>query len=398
MEPERVLHLPLLLTMDPTLGEGPLGELRDAAIAVSGDRVVWMGPSSEAPDAPRVDRTDFVGMPALVDCHTHSVWAGSRADEFRRRLAGVSYSEILEAGGGILSTVRATRAASEEVLVASASERLRRARARGVGTVEIKGGYGLEPATEARMLRAARAAGEAAGVRVLTTFLGAHAIPADRRSDRAAYVDEVVGAQLDACAPHADFVDAYVDRGAFTVEEGQRVLAAGKARGLGVRIHAEQVAFTGAAKMAAELGALSADHLERIDDAGIEAMATAGSVAVMLPGAMLYLRDTPPPVAALREAGVPMAVATDLNPGSSPVADPWTCATLACVTMGLTVEETLLGITARGADALGRPDLGRLRVGGPAEIVTVELPPGEPTSGAALVQFLGAGFGRVARW
>ena len=146
------------------------------------------------------------------------------------------------------------------------------------------------------------------------------------------------------------------------------------------------------------LGALSADHLERIDDAGIEAMATAGSVAVMLPGAMLYLRDTPPPVAALREAGVPMAVATDLNPGSSPVADPWTCATLACVTMGLTVEETLLGITARGADALGRRDLGRLRVGGPAEIVTVELPPGEPTSAAALVQFLGAGFGRVARW
>ncbi len=395
MEPERVLHLPLLLTMDPETGEGPLGALRDAAIATSGGRVLWIGASSEAPDAPVVERRDAVGLPGLVDCHTHAVWAGSRADEFERRLAGVSYTEILESGGGILSTVRATRAASESELVALASERMRRARRRGTCTMEVKGGYGLDAATEARMLRAARSAGAEAGMRVFTTFLGAHAIPAEHRADRAAYVDEVVGAQLDACAPYADFVDAYVDRGAFSLEEGRRVLAAGKARGLGVRVHAEQVAFTGAARMAAELGALSADHLERIDDAGIEAMASAGTVAVLLPGAMLYLKDTAPPVAKLREAGVPMAVATDLNPGSSPVVDPWTCATLACITMGLTVEEALLGLTARGADALGQPELGRLRVGGPGEVVVAEVPPGELPSAAALVQYLGAGFGRV---
>jgi imidazolonepropionase len=397
MEPERVLHLPLLLTMDPTLGEGPLGAMRDAAVALGGGHVLWMGPSDRAPDAPQVERREAVGLPALVDCHTHAVWAGSRADEFQRRLAGASYSEILEAGGGILSTVEATRAASEAQLTALAAERMRRARARGVGTMEVKGGYGLEPDTEARMLRAAKAAGEAAGVRVLTTFLGAHAIPAEHRADRNAYVEEVLGDQLAACAPLADFIDVYVDRGAFTVDEGRRILAAGRARGLGIRVHAEQVAYTGAAAMAAELGALSADHLERIDDAGIAAMARAGTVAVMLPGAMLYLKDPPPPVAKLRAAGVPMAVATDLNPGSSPVLDLWTCATLACVTMGLTVEESLLGITARGADALGRPDLGRLRVGSPAELVTVDMPPGEPASAAALVQFLGAGFGAV-RW
>ncbi len=397
MEPERVLHLPLLLTMDPTMGSGPLGAIHDAAVATGGGEILWMGPSDQAPTAPSVERREAVGLPALVDCHTHAVWAGSRADEFQRRLAGASYTEILEAGGGILSTVRATRTASEAELTSLAAERMRRARGRGVGTMEVKGGYGLEPSTEARMLRAARGAGEVAGVRVLTTFLGAHAIPAEHRANRDAYVAEVLGAQLDACAAHADFVDAYVDRGAFTVEEGRRVLEAGRARGLGVRIHAEQVAFTGAAAMAAELGALSADHLERIDDAGIEAMAKAGTVAVMLPGAMLYLNDIPPPVAKLRAAGVPMAVATDLNPGSSPVVDLWTCATLACVTMGLTVEEALLGITARGADALGRPDLGRLRVGSPDSLIAVELPPGEPASAAALVQYLGAGFGAV-RW
>jgi len=398
MQPERVVHVPLLLTMVEGQGEGRLGAMRDAAVALEAGKVVWLGPSSEAPTAPEVHRMEGVGLPALVDCHTHAVWAGSRSDEFLRRLEGVPYIEILEAGGGILSTVRASREATEDQLVALAARRLGRLAARGTGTVEVKSGYGLAPEAEERLLRAARRAGEQAGVRVLTTFLGAHAIPAEWRHDRAAYVDQVVEEQLPRCAPHADFIDVYVDRGAFTVDEGRRVLSAGRALGLGVRVHAEQVAFTGAAAMAAELGALSADHLERIDEKGIAAMAEAGTIAGLLPGAMLYLRDPSPPVAAMREAGLRFAVATDLNPGSSPVADLWTCATLAAVTMGLTVDEALLGITAVAADALGRPELGRVRVGGPSELIVVAPPPGEPPSSAALVQHLGAGFGPIHRF
>ncbi len=274
-------------------------------------------------------------------------------------------------------------------LTALCTARLQRLSERGVTTAEVKSGYGLDPETERRLLVAAREAGERSGVRVFTTFLGAHAVPLEHRGDRAAYVDEVVNLQLPLAAPHADFVDVYVDRGAFTVEEGERVLRAGQVLGLGGRIHAEQVEWTGAASMAAGLGALSADHLEQIDAAGIRAMAAAGTVAVLLPGAMLYLRDSPPPVAAMREAGVRLAVASDLNPGSSPVSDLWTCATLSCITMGLTVEEAILGITAHAADALGRSDLGRLRPGGPAELVVVRPPPGEPAAPEVIIQHVG---------
>jgi imidazolonepropionase len=391
---DQVFHAPLVLTMDPSVGEGPLGAIRDGAVGVRDGRVCFVGERSQEPEG---TACEGVLMPALVDAHTHAVWAGSRADEFLRRLEGVPYVEILEAGGGILSTVRATRGADEATLAAWCADRLRRLAARGVGTVEVKSGYGLSPEHEAKLLRAARTGGELAGVRVLTTFLGAHAVPAEWRGDREGYVDQVVSEQLPLCAPLADFVDVYVDRGAFTVEEGRRILAAGRDAGLGVRVHAEQVAYTGAAEMAAKLGALSADHLERIDEAGVAAMAEAGTIAGMLPGAMLYLHDPSPPVAMMREAGVRFFVATDLNPGSSPVADLFTCASLAAVTMGLTVDEVLLGITAVAADALGRSDLGRIREGGPAELIEVALPPGEPASAAALVQFLGAGFGRVRR-
>lgn len=384
-----VRDLGCLLTMDPAQGEGPLGLIPDAAVAFCGGRVAWLGPSEQAPTAPQVrSLPGAIGLPGLVECHTHAVWAGSRADEFQRRLAGEDYSTILEGGGGILSTVAATRASSEDALAQLAADRLVRLRARGVTTVEIKSGYGLSPADEVKLLRAARRAGELAGVRVLTTFLGAHTVPAEQRGDRAGYVREVIEAQLPLAAPHADFVDVYVDRGAFTVEEGRAILEAGRTHGLGLRIHAEQVTFTGAAEMAARLGALSADHLERIDSAGIDAMARAGTIAVMLPGAMLYLRDPAPPVAALREAGVPLAVATDLNPGTSPVHDPWTAATLAVVTMGLTVDEALLGITAVAGRALGRPELGRLVVGGPGDCVVMRPPPGEPPIPAALIQHL----------
>lgn len=392
MRPGRVIRgIDTLLTMDPSTGSGPLGRIDRAAVALDGERVVWVGPDAEAPEAAEtVDASGCIALPGLVDCHTHTVWMGSRAREFEARLAGASYSEILEAGGGILSTVRATREASEEALVETAAKRLRAMAARGVTTVEVKSGYGLAPEAEARCLRAAREAGRRAGVRVLTTFLGAHAVPVERRDDRARYVDEVVGEQLAAVAGLADFIDVYVDRGAFSVEEGRRVLEAGIQAGLRPRIHAEQVAFTGSARMAAELGALSADHLERIDDEGIAAMAASGTVAVLLPGAMLYLRDEPPPVAKLREAGVPMAIATDFNPGTSPVVDLWACATLGCILMGLTVEEALLGITAVAARALGRPELGRIVPGGGADLVLVRPPPGEPCEPASLVQYLGA--------
>jgi imidazolonepropionase len=378
----------LLLTMDPRRGDA-LGSVAGGSIGFVDDKVAWIGPAAEAPDSDwAIDGSGCIGLPGLVDCHTHAVWAGTRSDEFRRRLAGATYTEILEAGGGILSTVRATRAATTETLADLATARLVRFLDQGVTTVEVKSGYGLDAATEPRLLRAAIQAGERAGVRVIPTFLGAHAIPPEHRSDRAAYVRDVIEVQLPAVRGIAAFADVYIDRGAFTVDEGRAILTAAKAAGLGVRVHAEQIAFTGAARMAAELGATSADHLERIDDDGIAALARAGTVAVLLPGAMLYLRDEPPPVGRLRAAGVAMAVATDLNPGSSPVDSLLTCATLACVTMGLSVDEALRGITVNAGRALGRPDLGMLAVGGPGDLALLAPPPGEPCTAAALVQHL----------
>jgi len=383
-----VRNAALVLTVDPAR-PGALGELEGAAIAVEDGRIAWIGEDRDAPDGERVDASGCVVLPGLVDCHTHLEWGGDRSDEFRRRLAGESYSAILEAGGGILSTVRATRAASEDALEALAVARLLAMRARGVTTVEAKSGYGLDVATETRILRVAQSAGEKADVRVVGTFLGAHTVPAERRHDRAAYVREVIEEQLPAVLPYASLIDAYVDRGAFTLDEGRRILAAGKAAGLGVRVHAEQVTHTGIAAAAAELGALSADHLERIDDAGIAAMAAAGTVAVLLPTAMLYLKDPPPPVAKLRAAGVPLAVATDYNPGTSPASDLWIAATLAVIALGLTVEEAILAITRNAARALGRPELGTIRVGGPADLVVVEPAAGFPPTAAGLIQPLG---------
>lgn len=378
-----------VLTMDGS-SANPLGGGAGLAIGVVGERIAWIGPSHDAPAArTTLDAVGHLVMPGLIDAHTHTIWAGSRSDEFRRRLAGESYTAILEGGGGILSTVRATRAASEDELVALGVARLGRMRARGVTTVEIKGGYGLNVTDEVKMLRAARTAGTIAGVDVVTTFLGAHAIPAEHRADRDRYVDEIVHEQLPAVLGLADACDVYVDRGAFTVEEGQRILAEAQRLGLDIKAHAEQVAHTGIAAAAARMGALSCDHLERVDDDGIAAMARSGTVAVLLPAAMLYLRDVAPPVAALRAAGVPMAVATDLNPGSSPSDDLWIAATLACVTMGLTVEEALLGVTRHAATALGLRDRGRLVVGARADLAIVRPPAGEPAEPAALVQHLG---------
>ena len=375
-----------LYTMDPER-EG-LGVIDDAAVAIDGGRVSWVGPASDAPDAERtVDGSGLVGLPGLVDPHTHAVWAGSRADEFARRLAGANYADILEAGGGILSTVAATREADAGQLRDDARVRLDHMRSRGVTTVEVKSGYGLEPETELRMLEAA--APKHHNISVVRTFLGAHTIPAEFRQNRTAYVDQIIHEQLPLCAPHADFVDVYCDRGAFDLDEAIAILSAGKALGLKIRAHAEQVAHTGIAEAAAKLGATALDHLERIDEAGIAAMAEAGTVAVLLPGAQLYLKDHPPPVAALREAGIPIAVGTDLNPGSSPVHDLWTAATLSTLIAGLTMEEALLGITRHAAQALGLADRGHLGIGARADIALFEPPPGEPASMESLLQHLG---------
>lgn len=376
-----------LYTLDPAL-EG-LGEHVNASVLVSsGGTIEWMGPASDAPPSDSVfDATGLIGLPGLVDPHTHAVWAGSRADEFAQRLAGAHYADILEGGGGILSTVSATRNASSAELERHVRTRMRRMNARGVTCVEVKSGYGLSVDAELRMLSAIPTDGTTG--RVVRTFLGAHTVPAEFRTRRDAYVRQVIDEQLPVCAPLADFVDVYCDRGAFTLDEAMEILRAGKRLGLHVRAHAEQVSHTGIAEAAADLGAIALDHLERINDAGIAAMARAETVAVLLPGAQLYLKDSAPPVEAFREAGVPMAVGTDLNPGSSPVHDLWTAATLACVVQGLTIEEAIIGITRNAARAIGQPESGVLVTGGRADIALFAPPPGEPATVAGLIQHMG---------
>lgn len=356
----------------------------DAAVLLDGARVAWVGPDRERPAAARVVELDgTVALPGLVDCHTHTVFAGTRVGDFARRLGGESYAGILQAGGGVHHTVRETRAASEAELVATARLRLDAMLRRGVTTVEVKSGYGLDAASEAKLLRAARAA--AGPVEVVTTFL-VHVPPADR--PREGVLRDVIEVQLPACAPLAAAVDVWCDPGAYTLDEAVAVLRAARARGLPIKAHAEQVGATGIARAAAELGALSCDHLERVDDAGIEAMARAGTVAVLLPGAMLYLADVPPPVAKLRAAGVRLAIATDFNPGSSPVPDLRAAATLAAITLRLSVAEVLAAITRHAADALGRPELGRLLPGAAGDVAVFRPPPGEPADLGVLVQYL----------
>ena len=350
-----------------------VGLIEDGALLVEGDRIAWLGPVGEAPGSERsIDCRGRLLAPGLIDCHTHLIHAGSRANEFEMRLKGATYAEIAQAGGGIVSTVKATRAASEQSLIASAAARLDCLLAEGVTTVEIKSGYGLDLETEMRMLRAARALGRERPVDVVTSFLGAHALPPEYRNDRAGYLRLVCDLALPAIARAglADAVDAFCETIAFTVEEVERVFKRAGELGLPVKLHAEQLSNLGAAKMAARHGALSVDHLEYLDDDGVTALAAAGTVAVLLPGAYYYLRETKvPPVAALRAHGVPMAVATDLNPGSSPVHSLLGAMNMACVLFGLTPEEALRGVTANAARALGLADRGRLVPGLRADLV-----------------------------
>lgn len=357
-------------------GGAPYGLVEDAAIALAGGRIAWAGASSTLPAAWNgAERFDFKGRlatPALIDCHTHLVFGGNRAREFEMRLEGASYEEVARAGGGIVSTVTATRKTGEDALVEGALKRLDVLIAEGVATVEIKSGYGLTVADELKMLRAARRLGQMRPVRVKTSYLAAHAVPAEYRDRPDAYIDEVVLPGLDAAHAEglADAVDGFCEGIAFSPAQIARVFDKARQLGLPVKLHAEQLSNLGGAKLAASYGALSADHLEYLDAEGVAAMAAAGTVAVLLPGAFYTLRETQhPPLAALREKGVPIAIATDCNPGSSPLASLLLTINMACTLFRMTPEEALAGATREAARALGlAAETGTIEAGKCAEI------------------------------
>jgi len=358
-----------LATMAPSVA-APYGTVEDGVVAARDGRILYAGPRKEAPAFRAAETIDCGGRwitPGLIDCHTHLVHGGDRAHEFELRLQGVSYEEIARAGGGILSTVTATRAASEDALFASADRRLSALLAEGVTTVEIKSGYGLETPAEVKTLRVARRIGRERPVRVRTTFLGAHAVPPEYKGRSGDYTALVAGPMLDAIAAEglADAVDVFCEGIAFSPEETRTVFEAAKAKGLSIKIHAEQLSNLGGAALAAGMGALSADHLEYLDEAGVIAMAKAGTVAVVLPGAFYFLRETQkPPIALLRQHGVPIALATDANPGSSPLTSPLLVMNMACTLFRLTPEEALAGLTRHAAQALGLSDeIGTLEAG-----------------------------------
>jgi imidazolonepropionase len=357
------------------------GTVRHGALAVRGGRIVWVGPEADLPreldGGPVLDAGGGWVTPGLIDCHTHLVFGGDRAGEFERRLEGATYEDLARAGGGIVSTVRATRSATDEELLASGRGRLELLAERGVTTAEIKSGYGLDVDTELRMLRAARTLERATGVRVQTTLLGAHALPPEFSEDREGYVRLVCEEMIPeaAAAGLADAVDAFCEEIAFTPAECDRVFDAATAHGLPVRLHADQRTDQGGAALAARHGARSADHLEHTSEDGVRAMAAAGTVAVLLPGAAHFLQEVAvPPVDALRAHGVPMAVATDLNPGSSPLLDPVLALSLACLLFRLTPEEALAGMTRVAARVLGLGDeIGTVEVGKRGDLAVWEV-------------------------
>jgi len=383
------------------------GAILDGALVISDGRIAWVGARKDLPPALRAhEELDGRGgwlTPGLIDCHTHIVYAGNRAREFERRLAGASYEDIAREGGGIQATVRATRAASEEQLLRESEPRLKRLLDEGVTTVEIKSGYGLDIADELKLLRVARRLGAANGVDVQTTLLAAHAVPPEYAGRAADYVSLVCEEIVPAAARErlADAVDAFCERIGFSPDQTRRVFSAAHAAGLRVKLHADQLSDSGGAALAAEFGALSADHLEHANDAGIAAMASAHTVAVLLPGAFYCLRETRlPPVAALRKNGVAMAIATDCNPGTSPVTSLLLMLNMACTLFRLTPEEALAGVTRHAAQALGLTDRGRLAAGCRADLVLWTI--GEPVElayavGANPLAGIVRG-GRVERW
>ncbi|WP_435258756.1 imidazolonepropionase [Thioclava sp. FR2] len=347
----------------------PYGLIEDGAMILSGGRIDWVGPRSELPATSGHERLDLGGRlitPALIDCHTHLVHGGNRAVEFEMRLNGASYEKIARAGGGILSTVTATRAANVEGLVATALPRLDALLAEGVGTVEIKSGYGLTIEAELTMLRAARRLARLRPVRIVTTYLGAHAVPPDYKGRAEDYLTEVCLPALHAAHAEGlvDQVDGFCEGIAFSPAHMARVFEAAKALNLPVKLHAEQLSHLGGTQLACQHNALSADHVEYATEADARAMAQSGTVAVLLPGAFYTLRETQlPPIAAFRAHGVPMAIATDLNPGTSPLNSLLLTLNMACTLFRLTPEEALRGATQHAARALGLSDCGTIAPG-----------------------------------
>lgn len=372
-------HWDLLLihaTLATFTDGAPCGLLSDAALACADGRIAWIGPMAELPADARAEHVEDAGgrllTPGLIDCHTHLVFGGDRAHEFDLRLNGAGYEEIARAGGGIVSSVRATRAADEDALFAQSLPRARTLLADGVTTLEIKSGYGLELDTERRMLRVARRIGRELGISVRTSFLGLHALPPEYKDRRDDYVALVCDDMLPALAAEGlvDAVDAFCEGIGFSHAETQRLFERAKQLGLPVKLHAEQLSDLGGAALVAAFDGLSADHLEYLGDDGVAAMAKAGTVAVLLPGAFYALRETKlPPLAALREHGVPIAIATDCNPGTSPLLSLRLAANMACTLFRLTPEEALRGVTVNAARALDLPDRGSLAVGQRADLV-----------------------------
>lgn len=357
-----------------TTNEG--SPLRDAVVAVEGGLITYAGPAGDAPDqtGERIDCGGNAVIPGFVDAHTHLVFAGDRSDEFARRLAGESYADISAAGGGILATVAATRAADEDQLFALAAARVWRMIRTGTTTVEIKSGYGLDTATELRLLAVARRLGEELPITVKTTFLGAHSVPAEHKNDREGYIDLLLEEMLPAAAPLADFCDVFVEEGVFTVDEARRIFTRGEELGMGARVHAEQLGHSGGAMLAAEIGARSADHLDHANEEDARALAAAGVAAVLVPGASYTLRSPQAPAPMLKEAGCIVALATDCNPGTSYFESMIPILSLGVVEMGLSVDDAIAAATVGGARSLGLSDRGTITPGKAADLIVVDAP------------------------
>ncbi|MBK0327994.1 imidazolonepropionase [Rhodobacteraceae bacterium F11138] len=356
------------------------GLIADAAIAMSAGVIDWIGPRNSLPSAydahPRTGLAGRLVTPGLIDCHTHIVHGGDRAVEFEMRLNGASYEEVARAGGGIVSTVKATRAATEETLLADALRRVDVLIAEGVTAIEIKSGYGLDIETELSMLRVARAIMDRRPIRVKTTFLGAHATPAEYAGRNDAYIDEICIPALRAAHGEGlvDAVDGFCEGIAFQPDQIARVFDVAQELGLPVKLHAEQLSNLGGAKLTARYGGLSADHIEYLDEEGVQAMAEAGTVAVILPGAFYTLRETQaPPIGLLRKHGVPMALATDINPGSSPLNSLLLTLNMGCTLFRMTPEEALRGVTQNAARALGLADVGTIAAGMRADVAVWDI-------------------------
>ncbi|MFT6788347.1 MAG: imidazolonepropionase [Pseudoalteromonas rhizosphaerae] len=364
-----------IATMDCSIA-APYGAIENAALAIRKGAIVWLGKQADLPKfdvlaTPMLSAKGQWLTPGLIDCHTHLVFAGSRAEEFEQRLQGVSYEQIAAQGGGIASTVAATRAADHEALFVLAKDRLNSLYAEGVSTVEIKSGYGLDCENEVKILEVARLLGENHPIDVKTTFLGAHALPLEYKGRSDEYIDLVCNEMLEqvVTANLADAVDVFCENVGFSNEQTRRVFNAAKKHNLPVKCHAEQLSNQQGAQLVAEFNGLSADHIEHLDEAGVKAMAAAGTVAVLLPGAFYFLRETKqPPIELLKQYQVPIAISTDFNPGTSPLCSLQLMMNMGCTLFRLTPEETLAGVTRNAAKALGLTDRGVLKVGMRADI------------------------------